>query len=100
MALIIITGGGPLIIAVGIGIKLYSQVLNSSRDRRCSISRVVEGRNRGIQLSLFRFESSSKLELKEEDSCASMILINILRERDYITLIKVRGKMYKKGGEG
>lgn len=45
MALIIITGGEPLIIAVGTGIKLYSPVLNSSRDtarRRYSISRVAE----------------------------------------------------------
>lgn len=98
MALIIITGGGPLIIAVGIGIKLYSQVLNSSRDRRCSISRVVEGRNRGIQLSLF--SKVVETRIKRGKFLRVDILINILRERDYITLIKVRGKMYKKGGEG
>lgn len=73
MALIIITG--PLIIAVGTGIKLYSPVLNSSRDtarRRYSISRVVEREDRGFD---FRSKVVRTRIKKKEDCYASMIFV-------------------------
>lgn len=75
MALIIITGGEPLIIAVGTGIKLYSPVLNSSRDtarRRYSISRVVEREDRGFD---FRSKVVRTRIKKKEDCYASMIFV-------------------------
>lgn len=78
MALIIITGGGPLIIAVGTGIKLYSPVLNSSRDtarRRYSISRVVEREDRGFDFRYCSKVVRTRIKEKKEDCYASMIFV-------------------------
>lgn len=83
MALIIITGGGPLIIAVGTGIKFYSPVLNSSRD--IARSELLNARIKiFVQLSLFSYESRVQKREGIDDSC----LIDREYRKRYIILLE------------